>query len=105
MIPNGLIGTYTLFRRHGACYVGRSDTNLRRRLLEHCTAARGYYFSYNVHRTPAQAFSMECCLYHALRPLDNVLHPDVPDHASMQCPFCRRNIDSVRLNRLRTKSQ
>ncbi|MFF9429396.1 GIY-YIG nuclease family protein [Streptomyces sp. NPDC014746] len=102
MIPGGLIGTYIIYRDRAPNYIGRSDTNLRRRLLEHCATARGDYFAYEVHTTREQAYTMECSLYHGLRPLTNILHPDRPDHEYPQCPFCPDNIVAVLEKRLRT---
>ncbi|MFD3796184.1 hypothetical protein ABZ326_18620 [Streptomyces californicus] len=88
-----------------AQYIGRSDTNLRRRLLEHCATKRGDYFTYDLFPTPEQAFVMECSLFHGLRPFRNILHPDRPDHENPSCPFCPDAIDSVLKNRLRTPNQ
>ncbi|GIH28488.1 hypothetical protein Aph01nite_67980 [Acrocarpospora phusangensis] len=103
VIPVGLIGTYILHRGSSPVYVGRSDTDLRRRLLEHSARARGEYFSYDVHYTSEQAFEVECSLFHALRPaLTNVLHPDRPNHLTSPCPFCLDTLGDVLGNRLRT---
>jgi len=103
LIPAGLIGTYILHRGGSPIYVGRSDTDLQRRLLEHSARARGDYFTYDVHYSPEQAFEVECSLFHALRPtITNVLHPDRPDHLTPLCPFCPDTLIDVLGNRLRT---
>lgn len=102
IIPARLIGTYVLYRQGSPVYIGRSDTDLRRRLLEHSARARGDYFTYDVHHTSTQAFEVECSLFHALRPaLTNVLHPDRPDYGTEMCPFCPDSLASILNARLR----
>ncbi|MDW4909425.1 hypothetical protein RB628_29810 [Streptomyces sp. ADMS] len=78
-------------------YVGRSDTDVRRRLLRHCSDRRGDYFTYDVHNTPANAFDMECALFHLLSPnLSNRIHPDRPDLLEASCVFCLPNQRAAR---------
>ncbi|MER6279769.1 GIY-YIG nuclease family protein [Streptomyces sp900105245] len=101
LIPEGYMGTYVLYRRGAPHYIGRSDTCLRRRLLEHAALVRGEYFTYDVHLSADQAFTAECSLFHALRPqLTNVLHPDHPDYSKAICPFCPATLRAVRQQRL-----
>ncbi len=90
LIPASVVGTYVLYTSTGVPrYVGRSDTDVRRRLLRHCTDRAGSYFSYDVHHTPANAFEMECALFHALSPhLVNRIHPDRPNFHTTSCTFC-----------------
>ncbi|MFF4197470.1 GIY-YIG nuclease family protein [Nonomuraea sp. NPDC001831] len=93
LIPAGLIGTYMLYRNARPVYVGRSDSDLRQRLLRHAGNRRGEHFTYDVHFTPLQAFEVECSLFHTLRAqIENVIHPDQPDHMSARCPFCHSTL-------------
>jgi hypothetical protein len=49
---------------------------------------------------PLAAFEVECSLYHALGDrLDNVMHPDQPDHLRADCPFCLRTLTEILDNR------
>ncbi|MFJ2805389.1 GIY-YIG nuclease family protein [Kitasatospora sp. NPDC087271] len=101
LIPNGYIGAYVLYRHGAPHYIGRSDTCVRRRLLQHCASVRGEYFTYDVHTSADQAFTAECSLYHVLRPhLTNVLHPDRPNYSQAKCPFCPATLLAVRQQRL-----
>ena len=65
-------------------YVGRVDSNLRRRLLQHV----GSYpeFKCGFYMTVEEAFEKECLLYHDFDPPDNEIHPDRPDGTSLKCP-------------------
>ncbi len=101
-IPARLIGTYVLYRQRSPVYIGRSDTDLRRRLLEHSAHPRGDYFTYDIHPSPSQAFEVECSLFHALRSeLSNVLHPHRPHHRAEVCPFCADTLADILNARLR----
>lgn len=68
-------------------YVGRSDTDLNRRLKEHLGS--GYKrFKYSYASTPEEAFDKECRNYHDFTPRDNGNHPDRPRGATWRCPQC-----------------
>jgi hypothetical protein len=96
VVPAGLLGTYVLHRDVEPYYVGRSDTDLRRRLLQHCEAGLANYFSYDVHRSPQTAFDVECSLFHALAGvLANAIHPGAPDRSGARCPFCPDQLRDV----------
>jgi hypothetical protein len=89
LIPESRIGSYVLIDGDKPVYVGRSDTCLRRRLLQHANRQRAEYFAYNIHHTRIQAYTMECALYHALIPeIRNLIHPDSPDQTAVRCSFC-----------------
>ena len=101
VVPAGLLGTYVLHRDAEPFYVGRSDIDLRGRLLQHCAAGLADYFSYDVHRTAQTAFDVECSLWHALAgPLANAIHPDAPDGSGARCPFCPAQLRDVIEGRL-----
>lgn len=69
-------------------YIGRSDDDVRRRLLDFIGADVSFKF-----RTVAsgrEAFLRECELYHAFRPPANRLHPARPQLSGWICPQCQR---------------
>lgn len=95
-IPENRIGNYALgFMLRGIFiprYIGRSDTDLNRRLKEH---HEGYtHFTFSCAETVIQAYDTECKHYHAFNdlnePFDNIIHPKKPDdHPEVQCFFCK----------------
>lgn len=89
VLPPKRIGTYRLHRYGCVVYVGRSDTDLRRRLIQHADANRADFFTYDVHWTSEQAYVMECALFHnAFGEAKNKIHPATPAHQALSCPFC-----------------
>lgn len=101
LIPPGQVGSYILYRAALPMYVGRSDSDLRGRLLQHAYAGIGEYFRYDVHRSASHAFRAECSLYHAAdTPLTNCIHPDAPDYLDVDCTFCSISLHDVLDNRL-----
>ena len=73
-------------------YVGRSDTDLNRRLKEHIDDPYDHFmFSYAA--DAVEAYEKECVNYHDFtdsgNQLDNENHPDKPDGRSdLRCPRC-----------------
>lgn len=102
LIPPQRIGTYVLYTSaRQPAYVGRSDTDIRRRLLRHCADRRGGYFTYDVHPSAVGAYDAECALYHLLSPeVSNRIHPDRPDFHPVPCAFCRSGQRAARQARL-----
>lgn len=102
MIPAGTIGTYTLWDDGKPIYIGRSDTCLRRRLIEHASKRpAGLYFTFDVSRSPQDAYAMECSLFHAIGDdTTNIDHPPRANHEDPACPFCRESLDTILNNRL-----
>lgn len=102
LIPPQQVGTYVLYTATGIPrYVGRSDADLRQRLLRHCTDRRGAYFTYDVHNSPLNAFEMECALFHVLGPsITNRIHPDHPAYQPARCAYCRATQRAARSLRL-----
>ncbi|MDR6909061.1 hypothetical protein J2W54_000488 [Rhodococcus fascians] len=101
VIPQAQIGTYSLYKNGVVIYVGRSDTDLRRRLVEHALTHRADYFTYDVHRTVQHAFESECSLFHGWKgTLTNLIHPATPGYTEHTCPFCPHTIASVLANRI-----
>lgn len=101
LIPPDQVGSYILYRAAFPIYVGRSDTDLRRRLLQHAGAGTAEYFGYEAHPSPSHAYRAECSLFHAADgPLANRIHPDAPDHLDVECSFCSTSLYKVLDNRL-----
>lgn len=72
-------------------YVGRSDTDLNRRLKD--WAKRNEYggFGFTYARSCLEAYVMECNNYHdygGKEKLDNDIHPAHPNAAFPRCPRC-----------------
>ena len=68
-------------------YVGRSDTDLNKRL--HDWIGKYKYFKYAYCTSAKDAFEAECNLYHDHKPPDNSVHPARPEDAGWKCPRCR----------------
>jgi hypothetical protein len=95
LVPLGRPGTYRLIRDEAVVYLGRSDTDLRRRLLEHAIGRRGDYFTWQMHSSAPSAWTDECSQWHDLpRLAENLVHPARPDSSNDRCPFCP---DTLRL--------
>ena len=77
-------------------YPGRSDTDCRRRLLNHADQAIYTHFRFFQTRTVKGAFIRECRDFHLLlsRGIDNVIHPRRPRNLPYNCPFCKE-VDSL----------
>lgn len=68
-------------------FVGRSDTDLHRRLRQSAEHADGYrYFWFAESVSPKEAFLLECICYHEYRPADNPNHPAAVPGARWKCP-------------------
>jgi hypothetical protein len=101
LIPEHVLGTYVLWSPSAPVYVGRSDTSLRRRLLEHARTWPDIYFTYDVAFSAEDAYTLECSLFHALgEHTSNVDHPQRADTDHPPCPFCIETIGTVRGSRL-----
>lgn len=101
LVPPHVLGVYVLWNPVEPFYVGRSDTSLRRRLLEHAGDYRSTYFTYDVSNTADEAFDKECSLYHALSGSTvNRYHPHRPDAGHPGCTFCLAAFIAVRNERL-----
>lgn len=66
--------------------VGRSDTNLRQELYD-CI---GTDSQFKVSRTknPAEAFALECDVFHVIRPPMTIMHPEPPAGRVLRCRHC-----------------
>ena len=85
-------GVYILDRSHEdgpfhISYVGRSDTDVKARLLEH--GAKYKRFKYEYYGTPEDAFAKECDLYHDFNPPSTIAHPPRPTAPSGSAPAAK----------------
>jgi hypothetical protein len=97
LLPPSTIGAYVLWDQDTPVYAGRSDTSLRRRLLEHTANRSVQYFSYDAAPSVTAAYEMECSLFHALGPaLRNAIHPHRPHAQHHDCAFCSETVARVR---------
>lgn len=91
-VPRKTVGVYRLGvkERHGfrVRYFGRSDTNLRKRLLKHADERRFTYFSFEETSTILEAFRQECREWHMMMKTENVIHPDAPKSLPYRCIYC-----------------
>jgi hypothetical protein len=85
------IGVYILGYYDGtsfkAQYVGRSDYNLRSRLISHLNENYSH-FKFQQFDSRLAAFEKECILYHDFNPPNNINHPAQPQGISCNCPRC-----------------
>ena len=89
LIPPGLVGTYLLYKGGYPIYAGRSDRDLRRRLISHAYNNRADYFEFDVHADSKQAYDVECALYHTLEGhTTNLIHPASPACTDLECFIC-----------------
>ena len=69
-------------------YVGRSDTDLAKRISNSVREGSGYrFFWFEYSSSPKNAYLSECKLYHKYMPTDNTNHPAVPPGNYWRCPF------------------
>lgn len=94
-----ILGKFETYKGFTPVYVGRSDSDVRARLLSHCTVLMAQYFLARECTCPRQAFHKECFYWHALRGsggLLNLYHPDSPSGLCLHCPYCAAELgDSV----------
>jgi len=69
-------------------YAGRSDNNLRTRLMKHIRNSKYTHFAFWKRSTIFGSFHKECELWHKFASLDNQIHPDAPRRLPYHCPFC-----------------
>lgn len=81
-------GSYVLSNDGTARYAGRSDIDLRSRLLDHVGKYARFWFEYAP--SAKAAFEQECYLYHNLHPTDNAVHPAAPAGSYWHCAVCGR---------------
>lgn len=96
-VPENVIGNYAfgyINQKRGfvVCYVGRSDTDLRKEIKQQKgnDCAKGCtHFKYSIAKSVKEAFEKECRNYHDFggnTKLHNKNHPDKPDRTDYKCP-------------------
>ncbi len=89
VIPQGKIGVYVLYISGKPVYAGRSDEDLRSRLVAHASVKRAEYFGFGLYSDASRAFDIECALFHALEPCTtNLIHPASPKGSGRICVVC-----------------
>lgn len=93
-VASGKIGNYALGRMGSGSksntfmvnYVGRSDSDLAKRLNDHVDKHPKFMYSYAT--STDSAFKEECRNYHDFKPPSNEAHPAVPAGSDTPCPYC-----------------
>lgn len=67
-------------------YVGRSDDDVAKRLKKWVSDGGFLYFKVKYETTKKAAYELECQIYHDLKPVENIIHPDAPNGTSYTCP-------------------
>ena len=90
MVPQGKPGTYYLGEiledKFYVLYVGRSDTCLKTRLLQHVKSGEFNYFRFRTCKTKKNAYKNECYAFHSHINTKNKVHP--AHNGSCNCPIC-----------------
>jgi len=95
-IPNDSTGAYFLGyeknKKFFIKYIGRSDTRLRSRLIDHVKNEEEEYthFNYQITKTLLDAYKIECREWHNDFELDNKIHPRKPKNLDYKCPYCKK---------------
>lgn len=105
LIPKGYKGSYILYSNRKQImkpiYIGRSDTDLQRRLINHPYLNVAEYFEYYTFDSAEKAFLSETALYHYFNnELLNEIHPAIPAHSNIKCPFCNETYTQTKNNRI-----
>ena len=93
LVPDNTIGTYLLLNHNTPVYVGRSDTGLKSRLMQHEHLHGATHVLWSPRSSPLRAYLLEAAWYHRIQELPqeslNQVHPARPDTESgLVCPFC-----------------
>jgi hypothetical protein len=94
----GLVDMYT--NNFHVTYLGRSDSNVKDRLIQKLNEAKNISskyitkntsFKYSYATSPKEAFEKECSNYHAFvrsKKLTSNVHPKKSEDADWKCPIC-----------------
>ncbi len=86
--PGAYFLCVVLNNRFYELYVGRSDSCLRTRLLQHIGAGIYTHFRFRMCRSKKGAFLNECVGFHTYKHMANQIHPARNDEVEC-CPICR----------------
>jgi hypothetical protein len=86
-------GNYALGEKNGngtftVGYVGRSDSDVRERLISWVDKTRRPLFKFSYATSAKAAFEKECNNYHDFNPSGNSSHPARPEGSNWRCPRC-----------------
>ncbi len=92
-VASSMIGNYALgyISEAGGFYpqyAGRSDHDVRGRLLEWERTGSYAAFKFSYAATVREAFEQECRNYHEFPNLENDVHPARPQGMDWPCPLC-----------------
>lgn len=110
LIPEGYKGTYILYSWNDGevkpTYIGRSDTDLQRRLINHPYLNKTDFFEFHILESAEKCFLSEAALYHCFKgDLLNSIHPASPAFSTLSCPFCTNTYRKTISNRLIAKTK
>jgi hypothetical protein len=103
LISVDLIGAYILLRDGHPIYIGRSDTCLRSRLINHGLLTACEHVVWQICASPQLAFHQEAACFHELSGTPgclNRIHPARPWGQRSGCPFCLRGVRAAVLRAL-----
>lgn len=96
IVPDNVIGNYALgYVRNNIFfvkYIGRSDTDLKKRICDHI-GEKDYYthFKFIEQSSVKEAYILECKNFHEFHglegELDNKVHPAKPEGIEAKCPY------------------
>jgi hypothetical protein len=92
-VSSNTIGVYWLGKKKKGSfdirYVGRSDSCVKTRLMQHIETDKFTHFSFKSTKTIYEAFRLECMEWHLRADHTyNKIHPDSPRHLPYVCPYC-----------------
>lgn len=93
LVPKKSVGSYRLGvfsdENLDVRYFGRSDTDLRRRLLQHAKEEKFSHFTFETANMLFDAFRQECRDWHMnISNIKNCVHPFAPKRLPYVCPYC-----------------
>ncbi len=74
--------------KFAVCYVGRSDSDVKDRLLYWAENSSQTSFKFSYAANAKSAYEKECKNYHDFDPKENDIHPDKPENTNLKCPQC-----------------
>jgi hypothetical protein len=93
VVLEGVPGVYVLGTANSETnltpeYVGRDDSDLRRRLLRWAGEAPSSHFLFKHVTSPEEGYEEESRLYHQHEPGRNKIHPASPEGHELTCRHC-----------------
>ena len=97
-VPENVMGNYAFLQKkwltskYIVCYVGRSDTDLKKEIKQQMKTDRAKgctHFMHCIAKTKKEAFEKECRNYHDFGGsdyLNNDIHPATPAGTTYKCP-------------------